>query len=264
MGKKTNITTPLFGAIAGDVIGSAFEWNNVLTTKFDLFCERSAFTDDTVLSIAVADSILNGKDYGKTLYEYGRKFSDKDYGVSFHKWLKNDERKPYRSYGNGSAMRVSACGCFYDTLEETLAEAKKSAMPTHNHQEGIKGAQATAAAIYLARNGAGKNKIKKYIQDTFNYNLKRKLDVIREIYIYNESCQGTVPEAVTAFLESTDFENAIRLAVSIGGDSDTIACITGGIALGFYKKMPEEIEKRVWEMLPKEFQEVVLMMNEKQ
>lgn len=258
---KSKILTPLFGAVIGDVIGSVFEWNNVKSTEFDLFCDKSDFTDDTVMSIAVADCLINGKDYTNTYQEYGRKYPYRGYGGYFNEWINLGEPKPYNSWGNGSAMRVSACGCFHDTLEETLAEAKRSAMPTHNHREGVKGAQATAAAIFLARTGSSKDEIKKYIQDTFKYNLERKIKDIRKDYVFDESCQGTVPEAIIAFLESTDFENAIKLAISIGGDSDTIACITGGIALAYYKELPSEIANKTWSLLPNEFKEIITQFN---
>lgn len=258
---NSNITTPLLGAVIGDVIGSVFEWNNVKSTEFDLFNDKTDFTDDTVMSIAVADCLLNGKDYTKTYQEYGRKYPYRGYGGYFNQWINLEEPKPYNSWGNGSAMRVSACGCIHDTIEETLAEAKRSAMPTHNHREGIKGAQAAATAIFLARTGARKEEIKKYIQDTFRYDLERKITDIRRVYEFDESCQGTVPEAVTAFLESTDFENAIRLAISIGGDSDTIACITGGIALAYYKELPSDIANKTWSLLPEEFKEIITLFK---
>lgn len=258
-----NIITPLFGAAIGDVIGSAYEWNNVKTTDFELFTKRTNFTDDTVLSIAVADCLLHGKDYTETFLEYGRKYPHRGYGGMFNRWLNKENPAPYNSFGNGSAMRVSACGCVHDTIEKTLEEAKKSALPTHNHHKGIKGAQSVAAAIFLARNGASKNEIRKYIRKTFNYKLEKSLDEIRPGYRFNETCMGSVPEAITAFLESTDFENAIRLAISIGGDSDTIACIAGGIALAYYKKVPEEIGNKVWMKLPDEFKEIIMLLNNK-
>ncbi len=255
------ITTPLFGAVIGDVIGSAYEWDNVKTTNFKLFSNKSDFTDDTVLSIAIADCLLNGKDYAKTLFEYGNKYPNRGYGRMFNRWLKSENPQSYNSFGNGSAMRVSACGCIHDSLEETLTEAKRSSEPTHNHPEGIKGAQAVAASIFLARTGSSKEEIKKYIQNTFHYDLERTIDEIREIYVFDESCQGTVPEAIIAFLESKDFENAIRLAISIGGDSDTIACITGGIALAYYKELPSEIANKSWNLLPEEFKEMITRFN---
>lgn len=255
------ITTPLFGAVIGDVIGSAYEWDNVKTIDFKLFSKKSDFTDDTVLSIAVADCLLNGKDYAKTLFEYGNKYPDKDYGGMFSQWLKSENPQPYNSFGNGSAMRVSACGCIHDTLEETLNEAKRSSEPTHNHPEGIKGAQAVAASIFLARKGNSKLDTKKYIEKKFGYNLDRTIDEIRPHYRFDETCQGSVPEAIIAFLESTDFENAIRLAISIGGDSDTIAAITGSISLAYYKHVPEKIWSKVWKKLPDEFKKIITMFN---
>lgn len=255
------IITPLFGAVIGDVIGSAYEWDNVKTTDFKLFSQKSDFTDDTVLSIAVADCLLNKKDYAKTYQKYGRKYPHRGYGGMFSLWLKSESPQPYNSFGNGSAMRVSACGCVHDSLEETLNEAKRSSEPTHNHSEGIKGAQAVAASIFLARKGNSKCDIKNYIENTFGYNLDRTINEIRPNYKFYETCQGSVPEAIIAFLESTDFENAIRLAISIGGDSDTIACITGGIALAYYKKLSAEIANKTWSLLPKEFKETIMQFN---
>lgn len=255
------IITPLFGAIIGDVIGSVYEWDNVKTTDFKLFSEKSDFTDDTVLSVAVADCLLNNKDYTKTYREYGRKYPGRGYGGYFYQWLNSDEPKPYNSFGNGSAMRVSACGCFYDSLEETLNEAKRSSKPTHNHPEGIKGAQSVAASVFLAGKGNSKYDIKNYIENTFGYNLDRNIDEIRSDYRFDVTCQGTVPEAIIAFLESSDFENAIRLAISIGGDSDKIAAITGSISLAYYKHVPEKIGSKVWKKLPDEFKEIIIMFN---
>ncbi|MCX6159242.1 MAG: ADP-ribosylglycohydrolase family protein [Ignavibacteriae bacterium] len=261
MEKYSDINTPLFGAITGDIIGSIFEWKNVKSTEFDLFCDKSDFTDDTVMSIAVADCLLNGKDYTKTYQDYGRKYPHRCYGGFFKKWIYMENPKPYNSWGNGSAMRVSACGSLYDYLVDSLEAAKNSAMPTHNHPEGIKGAQATASAIYLARQGSSKAEIKNYIENTFYYDLNRKIDDIRKIYNYDVSCKGSVPESIIAFLESSDYESAIRLAISIGGDSDTIACITGGIALAYYKELPFEIGNKVWNILPGEFKEIITQFN---
>jgi len=240
----------MIGPIAGDIIGSVFEWNNVKTTEFPLFSPTSTFTDDSVLSVAVADVILNGGDYVSSFKKYGRKFPDSCYGGNFRHWLFSDESKPYNSWGNGSAMRVSPVGFAFETVEEVLAEAEKSAAVTHNHLEGIKGAQATALAIYLARIGSSKGHIRETIAKHFQYDLSRTLDEIRPGYSFDESCQGTVPEAITAFLESNDFEDAIRKAISIGGDSDTIACITGGIAQAYYKEIPEYIIENVRLRLP--------------
>jgi ADP-ribosylglycohydrolase len=231
----------IIGAISGDIIGSVFEWHNVKSLDFDLFCPNSRFTDDSVLTLATMYALINDADYAQAYHTFGRKFSKAGYGHSFRTWLSSDNLKPYNSWGNGSAMRVSPVGWFYNSLDDTLLEAKKSAEVTHDHPEGIKGAQATASAIFLARTGKSKDDIKNYIINKFGYNLNRKIDEIRPGYEFDVSCQGSVPEAIIAFLESTDYENAIRLAVSIGGDSDTIACITGGIAEAFYRNVPNQI-----------------------
>ena len=246
------------GAIAGDIIGSVYEFDNIKTTDFPLFTNESDYTDDTIMTVAVADWLLNGGDLAKVMQRYGREYPypTGGYGGRFSGWLREKEPLPYNSWGNGSAMRVSAVGWMFDSLEKTLEVAKETAIVTHNHPEGIKGAQATAAAIYLARTGKSKQDIKQYIETTFSYDLGRTCDEIRPFYRFNESCQGTVPEAIIAFLDSSDFENAIRLAVSLGGDSDTLACITGGIAEAFYG-IPEDIEKQVSDKLPGTFQKVI-------
>jgi len=240
----------ILGAIIGDIIGSVFEWQNVKTTDFKMFGAGTDFTDDSVLTFATMDSILNGIDYTMAYQTYSRKFPYRGYGGFFKSWIYSDNPKPYNSYGNGSAMRVSPVGWAYNTLDEVLRQAKRSAEVTHNHPEGIIGAQATAAAIFLARNGSGKADIKKYIQDTFGYDLERRIDDIRQVYRFNETCQKTVPESIIAFLESDDYESAIRLAISIGGDSDTVACITGGIAEAFYREIPEWIVANALPLLP--------------
>ncbi|MCD8134975.1 MAG: ADP-ribosylglycohydrolase family protein [Parabacteroides gordonii] len=246
------------GAIAGDIIGSVYEFDNIKTTDFPLFTNESDYTDDTIMTVAVADWLLNGGDLAKVMQRYGREYPypTGGYGGRFSGWLREKDPLPYNSWGNGSAMRVSAVGWMFDSLEKTLEVAKETAVVTHNHPEGIKGAQATAAAIYLARTGKSKQDIKQYIETAFSYDLGRTCDEIRPFYRFNESCQGTVPEAMIAFLDSSDFENAIRLAVSLGGDSDTLACITGGIAEAFYG-IPEDIEKQVFDKLPGTFQKVI-------
>lgn len=231
----------MIGAIAGDIIGSVYERKNVKRTDFTLFTPRSRFTDDTVLTIAVADSIMNGKDYALTIKEYGRKYPNVGYGGIFYQWLFSDKMAPYNSFGNGSAMRVSPVGFAFHTLPDVLEEAKKSACITHNHPEGIKGAQATAAAVFLAGKGASKDELKEYIAETFGYNMEQTLDEIRPQYSFDVTCQGSVPQAIIAFLESDDYEDAVRKAISLGGDSDTMACIAGGIAQAYYKKIPEFI-----------------------
>jgi ADP-ribosylglycohydrolase len=245
----------MIGAVIGDVIGSVFEWHNVKTTDFELFSRESRFTDDTVMTIAVADALMSKehyrnpirdelesrRTYGAKLKEYGHKYPDAGYGNMFMEWVKSDTNKPYRSYGNGSAMRVSPIGFALNSLDEVLKEAKRSARVTHNHPEGIKGAQAVAAAIFLAKTGESKQGIKCRVEKMFKYNLSRSLDEIRPLYKFDSSCRGSVPEAIIAFLESESFEDAIRKAISIGGDSDTIACIAGGIAQAYYKKIPYDI-----------------------
>lgn len=231
----------MLGAIAGDIIGSVYETQALKTPFFPLFDRHSRPTDDTVLTVALADSILHGADYVDKLKEYFRRYPHAGYGGTFRRWALSLSRSPYNSWGNGSAMRVSPVGHAYDSLEEVLAQAKKSADVTHNHPEGVKGAQATAAAVFLARSGEGKAAIKEYVADTFGYDLGRALDDIRPHYCFDVSCQGSVPESILAFLESTDYEDAVRKAISLGGDSDTMACIAGGIAEAFYGGVPEEI-----------------------
>lgn len=246
------------GAIAGDIIGSVYEFDNIKTTDFPLFMNESDYTDDTIMTVAVADWLLNGGDLAKVMQRYGREYPypTGGYGGRFSGWLREKDPLPYNSWGNGSAMRVSAVGWMFDSLEKTLEVAKETAIVTHNHPEGIKGAQATAAAIYQARTGKSKQDIKQYIETTFSYDLGRTCDEIRPFYRFNESCQGTVPEAIIAFLDSSDFENAIRLAVSLGGDSDTLACITGGIAEAFYG-IPEDIRLEVKKRIPEKFNEII-------
>ncbi|MDR0401103.1 MAG: ADP-ribosylglycohydrolase family protein, partial [Treponema sp.] len=226
-------------------------------TDFDLFCQKSTFTDDSVLTLATMDAILNQRNYGESYQLFGRNYPYRGYGGHFHSWIYSENLEPYNSWGNGSAMRVSPVGWYGNGIEEVMVEAQKSAEVTHNHPEGIKGAQSTAAAIYLARTGKSKDEIRKFIMDTFQYNLDREIDDIRPDYEFDVSCQGSVPEAIIAFLESTDFENAVRLAISIGGDSDTIACITGGIAEAYYQKIPDNIIENVLNILPKELVEII-------
>ncbi|HEY9873732.1 MAG TPA: ADP-ribosylglycohydrolase family protein [Candidatus Obscuribacterales bacterium] len=238
-----NKETIMLGAIAGDIIGSIYEFDNIKTKDFPLFSDDSEYTDDTILTVAVADVILNDGDYSKQFKQYFHHYPNPmgGYGERYFLWALSGNSEPYNSWGNGSAMRVSPVGFAFNDLDSVLQEAKRSAEVTHNHPEGIKGAQATAAAIFLSRTGNSKNAIKSYIQKTFGYDLERTIDEIRPNYKFYVSCQGSVPEAIIAFLESTDYEDAIRNAVSIGGDSDTIACITGGIAHAFYGKVPEAI-----------------------
>lgn len=254
--KKTQIPT-ILGAIAGDVIGSVYEHKNLKSTHFDLYNSSCIFTDDTILTIAVADTLLHQKDFAKTIWKYGNEYPDYGYGGNFRNWLESEDLLPYGSYGNGSAMRVSPVGFFYDDLQNVLEVAKKSAEVTHNHPEGIKGAQAVAVAVFLARTGSSKQEIKEYITSNFDYDLDFTLDEIRENYEFDVSCQGSVPQSIRAFLESSDFESAIRLGISIGGDSDTVACIAGSIATAFYKEIPQEITDFVLDKLPKNFIELI-------
>ncbi len=247
----------IIGAVIGDVIGSVFEWDNTKTVDFNIFNARCTFTDDTVLTIAIADSILHKKDFAKTVLEYGRKYADRGYGGRFSSWLKYGDLKPYNSFGNGSAMRVSSVAFAFDDIETVLEVAKDTAEITHNHPKGIKGAQAIASAIFFARKNTTKEEIKNFITSTFDYDLDFTLDEIRPDYDFDVTCQGSVPQAIVSFLESENFENAIRLAVSLGGDSDTIACMTGGIASAYYKKIPQEILDFVASKLPLEFIEII-------
>ncbi|MDR3299941.1 MAG: ADP-ribosylglycohydrolase family protein [Candidatus Accumulibacter sp.] len=240
----------MLGAIIGDICGSIYEFDNHKTDRpktIDLLNPGCFYTDDTVLTCAVAEALFGfgeddrTHDYGAAIYRWANKYPGESYGGNFRHWFASSNPQPYNSYGNGSAMRVSPVGWAFDSLEETLAEAKKSADVTHNHPDGVKGAQATAAAIFMARKGASKQEIKTYTEKTFGYDLNRRSADIRPIYEFNESCQGTVPEAIIAFLESDDYPSAIQIAISLGGDTDTLACITGGIAEAFYRKIPKEI-----------------------
>jgi len=235
----------MIGAIAGDIIGSAYEFHHTKNPDFDLFLPSSRFTDDTVLTVAVADCILNGKEYAVTFKEYGSRYPDSGYGVKFRKWLGSKSLAPYGSYGNGSAMRVSPIGFAFPTLDAVLREAEKSAIVTHNHPEGIKGAKAVAASIFLARTGASKEEISKYVEASFGYNLHQTIDEIRPHYRFDETCKGSVPQAIIAFLESESYEDAVRKAVSLGGDADTQASIAGGIAQAYYKEIPSCIIREV-------------------
>ena len=251
----------IIGAIIGDIVGSRFEFNNYRSTDFEFLNDRCFFTDDSVMTIAVADWVTNKRqtDRHLALYlrEWGRKYPNRGYGGMFLRWLLSKElSSPYNSFGNGSAMRVSPCGFYAQSLDEALFLAKQSAEVTHNHPEGIKGAQSVAAAIYLAKTGSTKAIIKEYIENNFGYDLSRTCDEIRRVYKFNETCQETCPEAIIAFLESHDYESAIRLGISIGGDSDTIGAITGGIAAAYYG-VPDSIIEDVKGFIPFEFIDIV-------
>lgn len=240
----------MIGAIAGDIIGSVYEHHPIKTKDFPLFDPRCRFTDDSVLTIAVAKAILDEREYQNAIWEMGRKYPHAGYGGLFFHWLHSVDPKPYKSWGNGSAMRVSPVGFAFTTVETVLHEAASSAQISHNHPEGIKGAQAAALAVFLAKTKKDKEIIRSQISTRFGYNLDRTIDTIRPGYSFDISCQGTVPEAITAFLDSNSYEDAIRNAVSLGGDSDTLACITGGIAEAYYGAVPSEIKDMVCKILP--------------
>ncbi len=246
----------MIGAIAGDIIGSVYEQRPIKTKAFPLFDDHCRFTDDTVLTVAIAEAILSGRPYQTSIIEIGRRYPRAGYGGSFIRWLFADNPKPYNSWGNGSAMRVSPIGFAFTSEEKVLRHAKMTAEVSHNHPEGIKGAQAVALAISLARTGAGKEQIRTRIASMFGYDLDRTVDDIRPGYTFDISCQGTVPEAAIAFIDSDNFEDAIRNAVSLGGDSDTLACITGGIAEAFYG-VPDNIREEVQLRLPRDLFKIV-------
>ena len=251
----------MLGAIIGDIAGSAYEFHNTNDYHCDLFPKGSNYTDDTVMTMAVASWLLKDPEHThKVLEEEMVRFANEyrcpkgGYGGGFRRWLfHTQDRKPYNSWGNGSAMRVSAVGWFFDTLEETERVAEMSASITHNHPEGIKGAQATAAAIFMARTGHSKEEIRDYIEQRFGYDLHKTYADWYGLYEWDESCQGTVPQALICFLESGDYEDAIRKAVALGGDSDTLACITGGIAEAFHGLILAEMADEAFERLPEDF-----------
>ena len=273
----------MLGAITGDTIGSVYEFRNTKDYNFELFQYNSTYTDDSIMTMAVAYWLLKDKQHNyQGLEDIMVMFAEKcpcamgGYGESFVRWLfypkelyaYDDElgaspyesatgRHPYGSWGNGAAMRVSAVGWFFDTLDETERVAAISAAITHNHPEGIKGAQATAAAIWMARNGKTKEEIREYIEKTYGYDLHKTYEYWHPIYWWDASCQETVPQAIISFLDSTDFEDAIRKAVSLGGDSDTLACITGGIAEAYYKEIPRSIAEQVVKPFPKIFNKIL-------
>jgi len=235
----------MIGAIAGDIIGSVYEHRPIKTKAFPLFDYGCRFTDDSVLTLAVADSILTGRPYLESMRDIGRRYPDAGYGGAFIQWLYSRDPQPYNSWGNGSAMRVSPVGFAFATEDEVLRQAQETAAISHNHPEGIKGAQATALAVFLARTTHDKEKIRRQIGQRFGYDLDRCVDDIRPGYAFDVSCQGTVPEAIIAFLDSKSYEDAVRNAVSLGGDSDTLACITGAIAEAFYGAVPSRIRIKV-------------------
>jgi ADP-ribosylglycohydrolase len=253
----------MLGALAGDLIGSVYEFDdNKPPYDFPLFSKDSQFTDDSILTIALADSIIHNIDYKLKLKEYFRLYPGIGYGGNFYKWAMSDSMEPYNSYGNGSAMRVSPVGWAYNSLGQVLEAAKQSAMPTHNHPEGIKGAQATASAIYLLRKGITKDELKTYIETTFKYDLDLDYDELIDTYGFDETCQRTVPQAIYTFLISQDFEDSIRRAICIGGDSDTVTCINGSIAEAAYG-VPRHIENEIYKRLDEPLFNTVELFYEK-
>ena len=258
---------PLFGAIAGDVVGSPYEGpgKRIKNKEFPLFTEESIYTDDSLLTLAIAKALIEGSGYGTEMRKMGNKyrFPKGGYGGTFWQWLSSDTMGPYNSCGNGSAMRVSAIGWAFDNLDQTLKAARKTAEVTHNHPEGIKGAEAVAGAIFMARTGNSKESIKEFVESTFQYNLTRSIDEIRAEYRYNEICQGTVPPAIRCFIDGSDFTDCIRNAVSLGGDSDTLAAIAGSIAEAYYSGVPKEIKEHIITLLPEELLRIIVNFGEK-
>jgi ADP-ribosylglycohydrolase len=248
----------MLGAIAGDMVGSVYEFDNQRTKDFELFQASTTFTDDTILTVAVAEVILQGGDYAQAFKRYYRRYPNPtgSYGARYQQWAASESLQPYNSWGNGAAMRVSPVGFAVEDWDTMLAAAEATAAVTHNHPEGIKGAQATAAAIWLGRHGKDKGAIADTITNHFGYDLRPTLADLRPHFPFDESCQGTVPPALIAFLESTDFEDALRNAVSLGGDSDTLTCITGAIAHGFYGAVPAPIATEVWSHLDPPLKEI--------
>lgn len=247
----------MIGAIAGDIIGSPYEYSDNRTKDFPLFTERTDFTDDSVMSIAIAASILDDTDYGVNLRRFARAYPDRGYGGMFASWIASDDMGPYGSFGNGAAMRVGPVGFAFDSIERVLDEARRTAECSHNHPEGIKGAQATAMAIFLARNGSSKEDIRAEVTRFSGYDLSRSIDELRCTHWYNETCQECVPEAIIAFLDSSSYEETIRNAISIGGDADTLACISGGIAEAFYRVIPDAILQPCLDRLAPELRDIV-------
>lgn len=250
----------MIGAIIGDIVGSRFEFNNNRSTEFEFFHPDCEYTDDTVMTVAVADAIMSCRPFGEVMHEYGRKDPKRGYGGRFFNWLLSKNPQPYNSFGNGSAMRVSPCAFLAKgNREQALTWATASAVCTHNHPEGVKGAMAITDCILLAQAHRPKSEIKELAEELYDYDMNFTIDEIRPRFGFNETCQKTVPQAIECFLESHDFESAIRIAISLGGDSDTIANITGGIAEAYYG-VPEEMRKTAIAMLSEEMQQVVNKM----
>lgn len=243
----------MIGVIAGDIIGSIYEVNNIKSKDFELFSNLSRWTDDSCLTIASIDKLLNHKTYKEVYRDYGRKYPDAGFGGMFRKWFKSDVQMPYGSWGNGSAMRVCPIGYLFNHSSLVMNEAAESSFVTHSHPDAIKGAQCIAICVFLAKNGFTKEEIEQHISEKFKYNLSFDLNEFKKTYTFDVSANGTVPVAIKSFLESENFEDSIRLAISIGGDSDTIAAIVGGISEAFYKDIPEHITSEVMCRIPEDF-----------
>lgn len=250
-------TNGMIGAIIGDVIGSVHEHAETKTTEFPLFTPDSRFTDDTVLTIATADALMSDGDYQRAYRMWGTRYPDAGFGKAFRGWLRSALPQPYQSWGNGSAMRVSPVAFVFDSPADVLVEAKRSAVVTHDHPEGIKGAQASALVVYLARQKVSKPEIRAEIAGRFGYDLSRSIEEIRPGYAFDVSCQGSVPEAITAFLETEDLEAAIRVAISLGGDADTQAAIAGAAAAAYDPDVPHELVQKARQRLPADMIEVL-------
>lgn len=247
----------MFGAIVGDIIGSPYERSRKYDFNAPFFREECRFTDDTVLTIATAYAIMNGRNYAEAYKEFGRKYPETGYGSAFKKWLESDDLSPYDSYGNGSAMRVSPIGWAFQKEFTMLKEAKDSAEATHNTEEGVKGAQAVALAIYMAKEDCSKKEIKEAITNRFGYDLTPTIEEIRPTYKFDCTCQGSVPQSIIAFLDSSDPIDAIQLAASLNGDTDTMAAIAGSIAEAYYGFIPSFFIDKVKEMLPESLWNIV-------
>ena len=266
----------MYGSILGDIIGSPYEFDRGKKTKdFPFFDKGATFTDDSVMTIAIAEALMQAIADGvidneaatkdliiDSMHKWGHRYPDAGYGGRFYYWLKNNSREPYNSYGNGSAMRVAAAGWLFDNLETTRKVARWTSEVTHNHPEGVKGAEAIASAIFMARKGSSKEEIKEYIINEFGYDLSRTCDKIRPDYYHVESCQETVPEAITAFMEGNDFDDVIRTAVSLGGDCDTLTCIAGSIAEAYYE-VPITMKKECENKLPENLRAILISFSEK-
>jgi ADP-ribosylglycohydrolase len=253
----------MLGAIIGDIVGSAYEFLPAQHQDFPLFTAQSTYTDDTVLTIAIAASLLENTAYATSLKHFGRKYPSVGYGKTFLHWLHSDSIAPYGSYGNGSAMRVSPIGFACHSIDEVLDAAYQSAAVTHNHPEGIKGAQATALAIYLARTGTTKQDIQTEIVQRFQYKIETDLQNIARKYQFSTACQYSVPESLSAFLAADDFESSLRNAILLQGDADTMACIAGGVAQSFYQHLPDDLVKEAYARLPEEFINIIQCFEKK-